>query len=85
MTLAYGFWLCKQKEETTLTFFTKEIVHIETRLILWMSSYYVCLSIFFFQEIGYAHMRIVQGTSSLLQLSGLLAKLCSKAMETKNE
>ncbi|XP_050714395.1 replication factor C subunit 2-like [Eriocheir sinensis] len=39
----------------------------------------------FIKEIGYTHMRIVQGTSSLLQLSGLLAKLCSKAMETKNE
>lgn len=28
------------------------------------------------QEIGLTHMRIIQGINSLLQLSGLLAKLC---------
>ena len=35
---------------------------------------------FFFrlQEIGYTHMRIVEGVNSLLQLSGLLARMCSK-------
>ncbi|KAK8400208.1 hypothetical protein O3P69_003125 [Scylla paramamosain] len=39
------------------------------------------LKLEFIKEIGYTHMRIVQGTSSLLQLSGLLAKLCSKSLE----
>lgn len=35
---------------------------------------------FFFrlQEIGYTHMRIVEGVNSLLQLSGLLARMCGK-------
>ena len=35
---------------------------------------------FFFRpkEIGYAHMRIVEGVNSLLQLSGLLARMCNK-------
>lgn len=28
------------------------------------------------QEVGFAHMRISDGVVSLLQLSGLLAKLC---------
>ena len=32
----------------------------------------------FLQEIGYTHMRIVEGVDSLLQLSGLLARLCKK-------
>lgn len=30
------------------------------------------------KEIGYTHMRIVEGVNSLLQLSGLLARMCSK-------
>ena len=33
---------------------------------------------FRFQEIGYAHMKIVEGVNSLLQLSGLLARMCGK-------
>ena len=35
---------------------------------------------FFFRlkEIGYTHMRIVEGVNNLLQLSGLLARMCSK-------
>lgn len=28
------------------------------------------------QEVGFAHMRIADGVGTLLQLSGLLAKLC---------
>ncbi|XP_045591900.1 replication factor C subunit 2 isoform X1 [Procambarus clarkii] len=39
------------------------------------------LKLEFIKEIGYTHLRIVQGTSSLLQLSGLLARLCSKSLE----
>ncbi|EYC20371.1 hypothetical protein Y032_0022g590 [Ancylostoma ceylanicum] len=35
----------------------------------------------FMKEIGLCHMRISEGLSSLLQLSGLVAKLC--ALETK--
>ena len=30
----------------------------------------------FIKEIGYTHMKIVQGTNSLLQMAALLAKLC---------
>ena len=30
----------------------------------------------FLQEIGLWHMRIIEGVSTLVQLSGLLAKLC---------
>ena len=33
------------------------------------------LKLEFIKEIGLAHMRIVQGASSLLQMAGLLAKL----------
>ncbi|XP_031559481.1 replication factor C subunit 2-like [Actinia tenebrosa] len=32
----------------------------------------------FIKEIGYTHMRIVEGVDSLLQMSGLLARLCKK-------
>lgn len=34
----------------------------------------MCLS----QEIGYTHMKIAEGVNSLLQLAGLLGRLCSK-------
>ena len=30
----------------------------------------------FIKEIGYTHMKIVQGTNSLLQMAALLSKLC---------
>ncbi len=36
----------------------------------------------FIKEIGYQHMRIVQGTSSLLQMAGLIARLCQKGEAT---
>ena len=36
------------------------------------------LKLEFIKEIGQTHMKIVQGTSSLLQMASLLAKLCSK-------
>ncbi|XP_042866950.1 replication factor C subunit 2-like [Penaeus japonicus] len=39
------------------------------------------LKLEFIKEIGYTHLRIVQGTSSLLQLSGLLARLCAKSLQ----
>lgn len=34
-----------------------------------------------FQEIGYTHMRIAEGIQTLLQMSGLLARLCRKSAE----
>ncbi|KAK3912226.1 Replication factor C subunit 2 [Frankliniella fusca] len=37
------------------------------------------LQLDFVQEIGKTHMTIVQGTNSLLQMSGLLARLCDRA------
>jgi len=37
------------------------------------------LKLEFVKEIGYTHMRIVQGVKSLLQMAGLLAKLCQIA------
>ncbi|XP_068750113.1 replication factor C subunit 2-like [Montipora capricornis] len=40
-----------------------------------MSEY---LKLEFIKEIGYTHMRIVEGVNSLLQLSGLIARMCSK-------
>ncbi|XP_061554758.1 replication factor C subunit 2 isoform X1 [Phycodurus eques] len=36
------------------------------------------LKLEFIKEIGYTHMRIVEGVSSLLQMAGLVARLCSK-------
>lgn len=32
------------------------------------------------QEVGFCHMRIEDGVNSRLQLSGLLAKLCTKQL-----
>lgn len=32
------------------------------------------------KEIGMCHMKIVEGVDSLLQLSGLLARLCLKTL-----
>lgn len=40
------------------------------------------LKLEFIKEIGYTHMRIVEGVQSLLQMSGLLARLCQKAADT---
>ncbi|XP_023236574.1 replication factor C subunit 2-like [Centruroides sculpturatus] len=37
------------------------------------------LKLEFIKEIGYTHMKIVKGVQSLLQMSGLLARLCEKA------
>uniref|UniRef100_A0A8C2WUX5 Replication factor C (activator 1) 2 n=1 Tax=Cyclopterus lumpus TaxID=8103 RepID=A0A8C2WUX5_CYCLU len=36
------------------------------------------LKLDFIKEIGYTHMRVSEGVNSLLQMSGLLARLCSK-------
>ncbi|XP_057717340.1 replication factor C subunit 2 [Corythoichthys intestinalis] len=36
------------------------------------------LKLEFIKEIGYTHMRIVEGVNSLLQLAGLVARLCNK-------
>jgi len=38
------------------------------------------LKLEFIKEIGYTHMRIAEGVQSLLQMSGLLAKLCQKSL-----
>jgi len=35
------------------------------------------------QEIGFCHMRIEDGVNSRLQLSGLLAKLCNKQLQSQ--
>lgn len=37
------------------------------------------LKLSFIKEIGFAHMRIIEGLNSLLQMSGLLARLCDAA------
>ena len=37
------------------------------------------LKLNFIKEIGFCHMRILDGLDSLLQLSGLIAKLCYNA------
>lgn len=39
------------------------------------------LKLEFIKEIGATHMRIVNGSSSLLQMSGMLARLCQKTLE----
>ncbi|CAF88263.1 unnamed protein product, partial [Tetraodon nigroviridis] len=36
------------------------------------------LKLEFVKEIGYTHMRVAEGVNSLLQMAGLLARLCSK-------
>uniref|UniRef100_A0A2I3HK71 Replication factor C subunit 2 n=1 Tax=Nomascus leucogenys TaxID=61853 RepID=A0A2I3HK71_NOMLE len=38
------------------------------------------LKLEFIKEIGYTHMKIVEGVNSLLQMAGLLARLCQKTM-----
>lgn len=35
----------------------------------------------FIKEIGFTHMRVLDGTESLLQLSGLLARMCTVAID----
>ncbi|PVD31174.1 hypothetical protein C0Q70_06586 [Pomacea canaliculata] len=40
------------------------------------------LKLEFIKEIGYAHMRIAEGVQSLLQMSGLLARLCHKSAQS---
>ncbi|KAG8175323.1 hypothetical protein JTE90_002868 [Oedothorax gibbosus] len=42
------------------------------------------LKLEFIKEIGLTHLRIVQGVHSLLQLSGLLARLCKKTKSTQS-
>ena len=42
------------------------------------NHFFFFLFYFTLQEIGYTHMCIAEGVDSLLQLSGLLAKLCLK-------
>ena len=37
------------------------------------------LKLNFIKEIGFCHMRILDGLDSLLQLSGLIGKLCCNA------
>ncbi|XP_053376284.1 LOW QUALITY PROTEIN: replication factor C subunit 2-like [Mercenaria mercenaria] len=39
------------------------------------------LKLEFIKEIGYTHMRIAEGIHSLLQMSGMLARLCKKSAE----
>ena len=34
------------------------------------------------QEVGFCHMRVEDGVNSRLQLSGLLAKLCKKQLQS---
>ncbi|XP_003384208.1 PREDICTED: replication factor C subunit 2-like isoform X2 [Amphimedon queenslandica] len=43
-----------------------------------MSEY---LKLEYLKEVGYTHMRIIKGVDSLLQLSGLLARLCMKTSD----
>jgi replication factor C subunit 2/4 len=40
------------------------------------------LKLEFLREIGFTHMRIGDGVSSRLQMSGMLAKLCKLALAT---
>ncbi|CAB4021073.1 replication factor C subunit 2 [Paramuricea clavata] len=42
------------------------------------------LKLEFIKEIGFTHMRIVEGVNSLLQMSGLLARLCMKTAAEEN-
>lgn len=42
------------------------------------------LKLEFIKEIGFTHMRIVEGVNSLLQMSGLLARLCMKTTAPEN-
>ena len=39
-------------------------------------------NIFGFKEIGYTHMRIAEGVNSLLQMSGMLSRLCQKSVKS---
>ncbi|XP_065663607.1 replication factor C subunit 2 isoform X3 [Hydra vulgaris] len=39
------------------------------------------LKLEYIKEIGYTHMRIAEGVNSLLQMSGMLSRLCQKSMK----
>ncbi|XP_076473052.1 replication factor C subunit 2-like [Babylonia areolata] len=43
------------------------------------------LKLEFIKEIGHTHMRIAEGVQSLLQMSGLLARLCQKALDPEQQ
>lgn len=42
------------------------------------------LKLAFIKQIGLTHMRIVDGLCTLVQMSGLIAKLCMEAKGVKN-
>ncbi|GFR88580.1 replication factor C subunit 2 [Elysia marginata] len=42
------------------------------------------LKLEYIKEIGYTHMHLAEGVQSLLQMSGLLARLCRKSAEPDN-
>jgi len=42
------------------------------------------LKLEFIKEIGFTHMRIVEGVATLIQLSGLIARLCKKSLPSQN-
>lgn len=42
------------------------------------------LKLEFIKEIGLTHMRVAEGVDSLLQMSGLLARLCQKSVQQAN-
>ncbi|KAG8451813.1 hypothetical protein GDO86_003856 [Hymenochirus boettgeri] len=42
------------------------------------------LKLEFIKEIGYTHMKIAEGVNSLLQMAGLLARLCQKTAVSSN-
>lgn len=41
------------------------------------------LKLEYIKQVGFCHMRISEGVSSRLQLSGLLAELCSLSIKSK--
>eukprot|EP01102_Stenamoeba_stenopodia_P017208 TRINITY_DN6135_c0_g1_i1.p1 TRINITY_DN6135_c0_g1~~TRINITY_DN6135_c0_g1_i1.p1 ORF type:complete len:341 (-),score=62.87 TRINITY_DN6135_c0_g1_i1:48-1070(-) len=54
-----------------------KVVRTHPTMIEWQKLEYI-------KEIGFVHMRSVQGLSTRLQLAGLLAKLCNISLTAKN-
>ena len=71
---------------TILSFGRSEMQILIYNKIRFIVTFRVCkthpmaeyLKLEFIKEIGQQHMKIVQGTSSLLQMAGLVARLCEK-------
>ena len=71
------------RELWTLGYSSHDIISTMFRVTKTMPSLSEADKLEFIREIGFAHMRILEGVQTLLQLSGCVAKLCRLNMDPK--